>query len=135
MLLLSRFKWQTRTFLALTFSLLVALSSSSFAFASAKLVQISSDPYTNSTSQHHTQVEPDIYSFGSTIVAAFQTGRFFDGGGSNIGWATSNDKGKTWTHGFLPGTTIFATPPGLYTRDSDPAVAYDAAHHTWLISS
>src|SRR5947207_13789670 len=116
MLLLSRFKWQTRTFLALTFSLLVALSSSSFAFASAKLVQISSDPYTNSTSQHHTQVEPDIYSFGSTIVAAFQTGRFFDGGGSNIGWATSTNSGTTWIHGSQPGTNIFETHPGFSHR-------------------
>src|SRR5437764_8702421 len=131
MLLLSRFKWQTRTFLALTFSLLVALSSSSFAFASAKLVQISSDPYTNSTSQHHTQVEPDIYSFGSTIVAAFQSGRFFDGGASDIGWATSTNAGKTWTHGFLPSTSVLATPPGSYDRVSDPAVVYDARHKTW----
>ena len=135
MLLLSRFKWQTRVVLAFVCSLLLVLSASGFALASVRLVQISSDPYTNSTSQHHTQVEPDIYSFGSTIVAAFQTGRFYDGGGSNIGWATSSDKGNSWTHGFLPGTTIFATPPGIYTRDSDPVVAYDAAHSTWLISS
>ncbi len=132
---LSRFNWQTRVLLVLVCSVLLIFSSSGFALASVKLVQISSDPYTNSTSQHHTQVEPDIYSFGSTLVAAFQTGRFFDGGGSNIGWATSTDKGNSWTHGFLPGTTIFATPPGIYTRDSDPVVAYDAAHHIWLISS
>lgn len=134
MLLLSRFKWQTRVLLAIVFSLLLVFSSSGFAFASVKLVQISSDPYTNSTSQHHTQVEPDVYSFGSTIVATFQSGRFYDGGASNIGWATSTDKGKTWTHGFLPGTTVLATPPGIYDRVSDPAVVYDAKYKTWMIS-
>src|SRR5205085_10992068 len=52
-------------------------------------LQISSDPYTNSDSQHLTEVEPDTYSYGSTVVAVFQTGRFRDGGSSNIGWATS----------------------------------------------
>jgi hypothetical protein len=97
--------------------------------------QISSDPFTNSTSQHKTQVEPDTFSFGKTIVAAFQSGRFFNGGGSDIGWATSKDGGSTWTHGFLPGTTTFSTPPGPYDRISDPSVAYDARRHTWLIST
>jgi hypothetical protein len=117
-------------------SLLFALSSSQFALASTSIRQLSRDPYTNSTSQHRTQVEPDTYSFGSTIVAAFQSGRVFDGGASNIGWATSNDGGKTWTHGFLPGTTVFATPPGpsKYQRASDPSVAYDAKHKVWIIS-
>ena len=136
MLLLSRFKWQTRVFLALAFSLLLVLSASSFAFASGKLVQLSSDPYTNPDSQHMTQVEPDTFAFGNTIVSAFQSGRYFDGGASNIGFATSTDGGKTWTHGFLPGTTIFATPPGpdQYHRASDASVAYDARHKVWIIS-
>src|SRR5712692_5972517 len=43
-------------------------------------VQLSSDPYTNSTSQHRTEVEPASYSYGSTIVTAFQAGRFVDVG-------------------------------------------------------
>src|SRR5207248_10350669 len=99
------------------------------------LLKISTDPYTNTTSQHKTQVEPDTYSNGSTIVSAFQSGRFFDGGSSNIGWATSTDNGTTWKHGFLPSTTVFATPPGKYARISDPSVAYDAKHKVWIISS
>jgi len=33
-----------------------------------------------STSQHGTEVEPDTFAFGSTIVAAFRVGRSFDGG-------------------------------------------------------
>ncbi len=96
-------------------------------------LQISSDPYTNVTSQHQTELEPDTYAFGSTLVAAFQAGRFIDGGSSNIGWATSTDNGATWKSGFLPGITQFAG--GQYTRVSDPSVAYDAAHQTWIISS
>lgn len=94
---------------------------------------ISDDPYTNTSSQHKTQVEPDSFSFGSTIVAAFQTGRFFDGGASNNAWATSTDGGRHWTNGVLPGTTVYEGGPWL--RVSDPAVAYDPEHDVWMISS
>ena len=45
---------------------------------------LSSDPYTAGVGQHQTEVEPDSYSYGSTIVAAFQTGRFPDGGSVNV---------------------------------------------------
>lgn len=104
------------------------------ALSAAPLVQISSDPYTNPTSNHKTQVEPDAFAFGNTIVATFQSGRFFNGGASNIGFATSVDGGKTWTHGFIGNSTIFATPAGPYRRASDPSVAFDAKHNVWLIS-
>jgi len=97
--------------------------------------RVSTDPFTNTDSQHATEVEPDTFAFGSTVVGAFQTGRFFDGGSSDIGWATSHDKGKTWVHGFLPSTTVNSTPPGPYQRLSDPSVAYDAKHGVWLIES
>jgi hypothetical protein len=93
---------------------------------------ISNDPYTNPDSQHATQVEPDSFAYGDTIVAAFQTGRFFSGGASNLGWATSTNGGRTWTTGMLPGTTIHAGGP--WARISDPAVAYDAEHDVWMIS-
>ena len=73
--------------------------------ATTTAAPISSDPYTNTTSQHQTEVEPDTFAFGSTVVSAFQVGRFFDGGASNIGWATSLDGGVTWTSGFLPSLT------------------------------
>src|SRR5213080_1346020 len=97
------------------------------ASAAVPLRQLSSDPFTNSSSQHRTEVEPDTFSFGSTLVTAFQTGRIFNGGSSDIGWATSNNNGTTWTKGFLPGTTTFATPPGSFSAISDPSVAFDAA--------
>jgi len=130
----SSFGGRTRVALAIVLTLLFALSTAATAFASGGgVTQISGDPYTNTTSQHKTEVEPDTYSFGSTIVSAFQAGRFTDGGSSNIGEATSQDNGTTWKHGFLPGTTVYATPKGIYPRASDPAVAYDAMHHTWLI--
>lgn len=97
------------------------------------LLQLSSDPYTNTTSQHKTEVEPDSFANGSTVVMAFQAGRFFDGGSSNIGWATSTNGGTTWTSGFLPGITVYAGGP--WGRVSDPAVAYDSTHHVWMIAS
>ncbi len=98
-------------------------------------IQISSDPFTNPDSQHATQVEPDTFAFGSTIVSAFQSGRYFDGGSSDIGFATSQNGGVSWTPGFLPSTTVNSTPPGPYARISDPAVAYDAKHDVWMICS
>src|SRR6266702_3776807 len=124
-----------------TLALAVVSGGSFFSFhhvfaasSSVQLRQLSSDPYTNSSSQHQTEVEPDTYAFGSTLVTAFQAGRFYSGGGSsNIGWATSTDQGTTWKHGFLSGITVYAG--GMYNRASDPAVAYDAAQNSWLISS
>jgi hypothetical protein len=103
--------------------------------ALAQQIKLSEDPYTDPGGQHKTQVEPDTFAFGRTIVAAFQTGRAFGGGASNNGWATSNDGGANWTNGFLPGTTLYSTPPGPYVRISDPAVAYDPKRGVWMISS
>src|SRR5216684_2203419 len=96
-------------------------------------LQISSDPFTNSSSQHMTEVEPHIFANGSTIVATFQQGRFFDGGGSDIGFATSVDNGATWQDGSLPGITIFYGG-GPYPRASDPSVVFDIAHGIWMIA-
>jgi len=104
------------------------------ATANVALTQVSSDPFTNSTSQHKTQVEPDTFAFGNTIVSAFQTGRFFNGGASDIGFATSTNGGATWTTGMLPGITKFQGG-GPFDRVSDPAVAFDSRHNVWMISS
>jgi hypothetical protein len=71
---------------------------------------------------------------GSTLVAAFQTGRIPGGGATDIGWATSTDGGKTWAHGFLPGLTR-GEGTGPYDAASDPVVAYDAKHAVWMIAS
>jgi hypothetical protein len=106
------------------------------------LQQISSDPFTNTTAvdgapvSHMSEEEPDTFAFGSTIVSAFQVGRFRDGGAADIGWATSQNGGRTWTHGFLPGMTSSSNPPNnAYERVSDASVAFDARDNVWLISS
>ena len=91
----------------------------------------SSDPF----SQHATQVEPDSFAVGSTIVTAFQSGRYVDGGASAIGFATSRDGGRSWRSGVLPRLSIYSTPAGVSERVSDPVVAYDATHRMWLIAS
>ncbi len=103
------------------------------ALANVAVTQLSTDPFTNTTSQHQTQVEPDSFSFGSTIVAATQSGRFTDGGSSDICWATSTNSGSTWTNGCLPGITTFLGG-GTFARVSDPAVAFDASHNVWMVT-
>ena len=97
------------------------------------LVRVSDDPYTATNAQHRTQVEADTFAAGNTIVSAFQTARISGGGANNIGWATSQDAGATWTNGFLPGTTNVVGGP--YSAISDPVVAFDARHNTWLLST
>jgi hypothetical protein len=103
------------------------------AAANVPLTRVSTDTFTNSTSQHRTQVEPDTYAFGSTIVMAAQTGRFFDGGASGIAVSTSTNSGTTWSQTVLPGITTFQGGP--YNRVSDPAVAFDPEHNVWMVSS
>lgn len=87
--------------------------------------QLSRDPF-ESLAQHQTQVEPDSFAFGSTIVTAFQSGRLVDGGAVGIGWATSTDAGRTWRSGVLQRVS---------ERVSDPVVAYDRLHRVWLIAT
>jgi len=97
--------------------------------------RLSVDPYRNADSQHETAVEPDSASWGDTVVAAFQVGRRENGAASNIGTAVSRDDGRTWTRGFLPGTTLYASPPGPEFAASDPAVAYDSVHSVWIVAT
>ena len=77
--------------------------------------------------QHETQVEPDSFSFGSTIVTVFQSGRHLDGGAERNGFSTSKNGGRTWRAGLLP--------TGSFERVSDPVIAYDAEHKWWLAAS
>ena len=98
------------------------------------LTLVSSDPFSVGPGQHATEVEPHMIANGSTLVATYQTGRIAPGGSTDIGWATSTDGGKTWTHGFLPGLTT-GEGSGPYDAVSDPVVAYDARHGVWMIAS
>jgi hypothetical protein len=97
--------------------------------------RLSVDPSTNPAGQHETAVEPADAAWGTTVVAAYQVGRFATGGASFIGFAVSNDSGRTWTRGLLPSVTVESSPPGPERAASDPSVAYDAAHGMWLIST
>jgi hypothetical protein len=103
-------------------------------------LQIASDPFTqatchaSSTTNHHANVEPDSFSNGSTIVAAYQVGRIYDGGACAIGFSTSTNNGSSWTSGLLPGLTKY-TGGGSFDRATDAAVAYDAQDNVWMISS
>jgi hypothetical protein len=100
------------------------------------LTRLSTDTFTNTSSQHATEVEPGGAAFGSTIVTAFQVGRIFGGGGADIGFATSTDSGNSWTNGFLPELTLFSPgTTGIFSAASDAAVAFDAKHNVWMISS
>ena len=119
--------------LAAPMALGLVLVTGTTASAAVSLTRVSVDVYTDAQAQHRTEVEPDTVAFGSTIVSAFQVGRVFGGGASNIGWATSRNGGATWSHGYLPGIT--GNGGGPFGQASDAVVAYDAKHNVWLITS
>ncbi len=97
--------------------------------------KLAEDPYPADGGQHESLVEPDSFTYGRTTVATFQVGRRFEGAATNIGFAVTTDDGATWRSGFLPGLTRASVPPGVNERASDPAVAFDARHGQWLIST
>jgi hypothetical protein len=116
---------------------LVAADSTDRLSADCEIVsrRISVDPYSGGGAIHASEAEPDSFSWGSTVVAAFQVARFQNGGALNIGFAVSRDSGRTWTSGLLPSLTARSRPRGPFARASDPSVAYDAFHGVWLIAS
>jgi len=97
------------------------------------LSRISSDTTSTPGAQHATEVEPDAFASGSTVVATFQVGRFFAGSAGAIGFATSTNAGVTWRSGLLPAVTQATSPPGPAAAGSDPVVAYDGLHRRWLV--
>ena len=103
------------------------------AYANVAVTRVSTDPFTDTKAQHRTEVEPDTFVNGNTIVAAFQIGRISGGGSSDTSFATSTNGGATWTRGSLPGLTT--NTGGRYNAASDASVAFDAKHNVWLISS
>src|SRR5690348_4908483 len=116
---------------ALVFAALTALllfAAALPAAANVPLTQVSADPFANPTSQHATELEPDTFANGSTVVAAFQVGRFFNGGATDVGFVRSGNGGATWgAPGFLPGMTFSAlVPASPFERVSDASVAFDA---------
>src|SRR5215469_2139574 len=135
--MLGRSELMRRTFVT-GWTLLAALSSAALITSAAAapgagpaVVQVSADPYTNAAAQHATQVEPDTVAAGHTVMSVFQVGRWDNGCSDDIGWALSNDTGRNWRHGYLPGLTKFSQPPGPFVRASDPVGAYNAAFGEW----
>jgi BNR repeat-like domain len=126
--------WLGAVGMAAAFAVATALPAYANESSGARVLQVSTDPFTNATSQHRTEVEPDTFASGDTWVSGFQVGRIFDGGASDIGFAASLDGGERTVHGVLPGITLFTTPAGPYDRASDASVAFDQRHHVWLIS-
>src|SRR6185437_8146480 len=102
--------------------------------ATVPLTQLSSDTFTNASSQHATEVEPGSFSFGSTMIISLQVARISGGGGTDIGYTISTDAGLTWSSGVLSGITTFQGG-GTNSAVSDTNVAYDAKHGIWMISS
>lgn len=97
--------------------------------------QLSNDTTSDGQAQHATEVEPDSFAFGNTIVATYQVGRFQSGGAAAIGYATSTDGARHWRSGLLTGVTTGSPQPGPDPRASDPTVGYDAAHGVWLLAT
>lgn len=97
--------------------------------------QIARDAMTDPLGQHATIAEPDSFAAGSTVVSVFQVGRVAQGGATGIGFSTSTDAGKTWRSGLLPGVTRSSPQPGVAERASDPVIAYDSLHRTWLAAT
>src|SRR5579863_6648601 len=125
------------------FSLLIALLTMAIflsvlpAAAQSGVMKISQDTFTNSDSDHMTEVEPDMFAWGNTIVSAFHVARrpgSIGWGSADVGFATSTNGGVSWTHGSLPGLTV-NYEGGTYGAAADPSVAYDAKHGQWLIST
>src|ERR1700730_1054382 len=101
------------------------------------IVRISTDKLSNTDSVHKTEVEPDTFAWGSTIVSAFHVARrpgSISWGSGDVGYSTSIDGGKTWHYGDLPGLTV-NFKGGTYGAAADPSVAYDAKHGEWLSST
>jgi len=121
--------------LALAISLLLVTP----ARAQFTLVKLSVDTLHNTDSVHRTEVEPDFFAWGNTIVGTFHVARVpgsIGWGSGDIGWSTSTDGGKTWTYGVLPELTKnYKRGNTPYGWAADPSVAYDAKHGEWLIST
>src|SRR5207253_10237549 len=97
---------------ALAAAVAAFLVTAGVAGANVPPTMVSAHPFTNTTSQHATELEPDTFAFGGTVVATFQVGRFFNGGASDIGFVRSGNGGASWdAPGFLPGMTFSSGDP------------------------
>ena len=101
------------------------------ASANVPLTRVSTDPFTNPTSQHAREVEPDTFASGSTVVGDLPGGSLRQRRASDIGYARSRDSGAHWDQppGFLPGLTFNA---GQFSNPGNPFEA--VATRGWLLT-
>src|SRR3954469_11913725 len=133
---------RARTTLIASLAATAALATAGSAHANVTLTRISADPFQNTTSQHATEVEPDTFARGATVMSAFQVGRFFNGGATGIGVPRSTHSGTRSAAGgspsaahLLPGLTatsgLGGPPASPFERVSAASIAFDASHNTW----
>ena len=102
------------------------------AAADVALTRVSADPFTNATSQHATEVEPDTFASGSTVVATYQVGRFFNGGASRHRLRALDRRRRHVGRLELPARAdvqrrrVRATRIARSSGSAIPSVAYDA---------
>src|SRR5271155_5545296 len=90
------------SYLTLLLPFAISLALVGPANAQSGLVKLSTDTFTNSDSDHKTEVEPDTFAWGNTIVSAFHIARrpgSIGWGSGDVGYSTSTDGGKTWKYG------------------------------------
>ncbi|MGA2413761.1 MAG: hypothetical protein ABSF59_04895 [Candidatus Sulfotelmatobacter sp.] len=81
-----------RNFLLTAVMLAMPLAFVSPSHAQSTLARISVDTFTNKDSDHKTEVEPDTFAWGNTIVSAFHVGRrpgSIGWGSADVGFSTS----------------------------------------------
>jgi hypothetical protein len=116
--------------LAVAFVLVAGATAAAAKPPPLRLVRVAVDTTATARAQHATIVEPDAVASGPRIVSTFQVGRFVGGSAGATGFARSTNSGRTWRSGLLP------TGPVEGNRvASDPVVAFDALHGTWLIAT
>jgi hypothetical protein len=104
----------------------------------AKWVRISRDilaPDGGSAGQPESQAEPFLAldpEKETNLLAAYQEGRFDDGGARVLTFAVSKNSGKTWKEGIVPGLT--QVNGGRFQRASDPWVAYGPGGRAYYAS-
>ena len=76
----------TFALVAILLTLAISLALVTPAHAQFTLVKISTDKFHNSDSVHRTEVEPDTFAWGKTIVSAFHVGRR----PGSIGWGSAD---------------------------------------------
>jgi len=86
-------------------------------------------------SQPETETEPYIAvnpEREGHLLAAYQEGRYSEGGARALTWAVSFDGGRTWEEGLIPHLSL--TAGGPFERVSDPWVAFGLGDRAYYVT-